>query len=48
MLKTLADDIELNCPPDGSDTNLLIGIKCHYIEVNPAINPTTWVSRPWY
>jgi Domain of unknown function (DUF4262) len=35
MLKTLADDIELNCPPHPSDTNLLIGMKCHYIEVNP-------------
>jgi hypothetical protein len=35
MLKTLADDIELNCEPDPSDTNLLIGMKCHYIEVNP-------------
>ena len=35
MLKTFADDIELNCEPDLSDMNLLIGMKCHYIEVNP-------------
>ena len=31
MLKTLADDIELNCPPDASDANLLIDMRCHYM-----------------
>jgi Domain of unknown function (DUF4262) len=36
MLKTLADDIELNDPPELTDPNghLLLGMKCHFIEVN--------------
>jgi hypothetical protein len=36
MLKTLADDIELNSPPDLTDPDghLLLGMKCHFLEVN--------------
>jgi hypothetical protein len=36
MLKTLADDIELNSPPDLTDPDghLLLGVKCHFLEVN--------------
>jgi hypothetical protein len=37
MLKILADDIEMNCQPGLSDTNghLLLGMKCHFLEVLP-------------
>jgi hypothetical protein len=37
MLKTLADDIELNDPPNlgAPDGDVLLGVKCHYVEVNP-------------
>jgi Domain of unknown function (DUF4262) len=37
MLKTLADDIELNRPPDLTDPDgqLLLGMKCRFIEVLP-------------
>jgi hypothetical protein len=37
MLKTLADDIELNCPPDLTDPDghPLLGIHCRFLEVNP-------------
>jgi hypothetical protein len=36
ILKALADDIELNHPPklSGADGHLLLGIKCHFLEVN--------------
>jgi hypothetical protein len=35
MLKTLADDIELNDPPNLSDPDgLILGMKCHFLEVN--------------
>jgi hypothetical protein len=35
MLKTLADDIEMNCQPDLADANchLLLGMKCRFVEV---------------
>ena len=37
MLKTLADDIELNSPPDLTDPDghLLLGMKCRFVEVLP-------------
>ncbi|SRR5258708_32870119 len=37
MLKTLADDIELNDPPNLTDSagHLLLGMNCHFLEVNP-------------
>ena len=37
MFKTLADEIELNSPPDRTDPNghELLGLKCHFLEVNP-------------
>ena len=37
ILKTLADDIELNDPPNltNPDGHLLLGMKCHFVEVNP-------------
>jgi hypothetical protein len=36
MLRTLADDIELNSQPDLSDPNghMLLGMKCYLVEVN--------------
>jgi hypothetical protein len=36
MLKTLSDDIELNSPPDLTDSagHQLLGMKCHFLEVN--------------
>jgi hypothetical protein len=36
MLKTTADDIELNDPPNLTDPNgrQLLGMKCHFLEVN--------------
>jgi hypothetical protein len=36
MLKTLADDIEMNDPPDltNPDGLLLLGHKCHFLEVH--------------
>jgi len=36
MLKSLADDIELNDPPNltNPDGHLLLGLKCHFLEVN--------------
>jgi Domain of unknown function (DUF4262) len=36
LLKTLAYDIEMNCQPDLTDANghLLLGLKCHFLEVN--------------
>jgi hypothetical protein len=36
MLKTLADDIELNDPPNLTDPDghLLLGMKCHFLKVN--------------
>ena len=36
MLKTIADDIELNDPPNLTDPDgqLLLGMKCHFLEVN--------------
>jgi len=37
MLKTIADDIELNSPPDLTDPNghQLPGLRCHFLEVLP-------------
>jgi Domain of unknown function (DUF4262) len=37
MLKTLAGDIELNDPPNltNPDGHLLLGMKCHFLEVLP-------------
>jgi hypothetical protein len=36
MLKSLADDVELNDPPNLTDPDgqPLLGMKCHFIEVN--------------
>jgi hypothetical protein len=36
MLKTLADDIELNDPPNltNPEGQLLLGMNCHFLEVN--------------
>lgn len=36
MLKTLSNDIELNFPPDLTDPDghLLLGLRCHLLEVN--------------
>jgi hypothetical protein len=36
ILKTIADDVELNSPPDltALDGHLLLGMKCHFLEVN--------------
>jgi hypothetical protein len=36
ILKTLADDLELNNPPNLTDPDgqLLLGMKCHFLEVN--------------
>jgi hypothetical protein len=36
MLKVVADDIEANDPPNLTDPNgsLILGMKCHYVEVN--------------
>jgi hypothetical protein len=36
MLNTLADDIEMNDPPDLTDPDghLLLGMKCHFLEVH--------------
>jgi Domain of unknown function (DUF4262) len=40
ILKTLSDDIELNDPPNLTDPNghMLLGMKCHFIAVNPRYN----------
>jgi hypothetical protein len=37
ILKTLADDIELNDPPNltNPDGHVLLGMKCQFLEVNP-------------
>lgn len=37
ILKTLADDIELNDPPNLTDPggHVLLGMKCHFVEVLP-------------
>jgi hypothetical protein len=36
MLKTLSNDIEMNSPPDLTDSagHWLLGMKCHFLEVN--------------
>lgn len=37
MLKALADDIEIDSPPNllGAASHKLLGLQCHFIEVNP-------------
>jgi hypothetical protein len=36
MLQTIADDIELNCPPDLTDPDghLLLGMNCRFLEID--------------
>jgi hypothetical protein len=50
LLKTLADNIELNSPPGvtNPDGHLILGMKCHFLQVDPRYHSDYVGFALWY